>query len=90
MIWRCSLIWVLRTCSEIDRDQVVDQLTSQDPLQGIGGPTIRARSKRMEEALQGLIMEMHDKVTVIEDSKTNSLITVTYLSMQDQDIYHEA
>ena len=50
----------------------------------------RARSKRMREALQGLIMEMHDKEAVIEESKMNSPRTVTYLYVQDQDPYHEA
>ena len=73
-----------------DEDQVAHQLISQDPLQGIGGPMTRARSKRMKEALQGLIIEMHDKKAVIEESKTNSSRIVTYLYVQDQDPYHEA
>lgn len=63
-----------------DEGQVAVQLTSQDPLQGIGGPMTRARSKRMKEAsLQGLLMGMHDTEAVVEDSRTNSPRTVTYL-----------
>ena len=38
----------------------------RDLLQGLGGPMTRARSKRMKEALQGLIMEMQSKEAVLD------------------------
>ena len=41
---------------------------SCDPLQGIGGPMTRAKTKRMEQALQGLIMEMQAKEVVQNES----------------------
>ncbi|XP_010266741.1 PREDICTED: uncharacterized protein LOC104604176 [Nelumbo nucifera] len=62
---------------------------SQDPLQGIGCPMTRARKKMMKEALQGLIMEVHDKETVLEYSKTVLEVSkaspriITYLYLQD-------
>ena len=31
-----------------------------DPLQGIGGPMTRSKTKRMKEALHGLILEVHN------------------------------
>ena len=31
-----------------------------DPLQGIGEPMIRSKTKRMKEALHGLSLEVHD------------------------------
>jgi len=61
---------------------------SQDPLQGIGGPMTRAKTKRMKEALQGLIMEMYDKEALLEDSKAvledskYAPRTITYLYVQ--------
>lgn len=42
----------------------------QDLLQGIGGPTTRSRTKRMKEALQGLIMDVNDNETALERSKS--------------------
>ncbi|XP_044463506.1 uncharacterized protein LOC123194381 [Mangifera indica] len=69
-----------------DEDQGVDQgqqnKYSQDPLQGIGGPMTRARTNKMKEVLQGLIMEMHDKEVVLEVSNATPRI-ITYLYVQD-------
>ena len=45
----------------IDGDQLEQTPISNyscDPLQGIGGPMTRANTKRMKQALQGLIMEI--------------------------------
>ena len=39
---------------------------SRGLLQGIGCPMMRARSKRMKEALQGLIMEMQSKEAILD------------------------
>ena len=41
---------------------------SYDPLQGIGGAMTRAKTKCMEQALQGLIMEMQAKEAVQNES----------------------
>lgn len=66
-------------------DQVDAPKFSQDPLHGIDGPMTRAKTKRMKEALQGLIMEVQYKETVLEDSRTKfedskaSPMMVTYL-----------
>ena len=41
----------------VDQADLVDETKySQDPLQGIGGPMTRVRTKRMKDALQGLIL----------------------------------
>lgn len=40
-----------------------------DPLQGIGGLMTRARTKRIKEALQGLIMEVRDNEFALEGAK---------------------
>ena len=47
---------------------------SKDPLQGIGGLMTRAKTKRMKQALQGLIREIKLEAT----SKW-----VTFLQLQD-------
>ena len=39
-------------------DQAVEIRYSQDHLHGIGGPINWARTKRMKEALQGLILQV--------------------------------
>ena len=42
-------------------DQVCETKYSQDPLHGIGGPMTQARTTRLKEALQGLILQVQDK-----------------------------
>ena len=72
-------------------DQVDVPKYSKDPLQGIDGPMTRAKTKRMKEALQGLITEVQYKEVVLEDSKTKfedfkaSPRMVYYLFMQGVD-----
>ena len=60
-----------------NRDRGVDQVDhvdetkySQDPSHWIGGPMTRARTKIMKDALQGLILQVQDKETALEDSMT--------------------
>ena len=66
-------------------NQVDETKCSQDLLHGIGGPMTRARTKGMKDTLQGLILQVQDKETVLEDSRTKfegsiaSLSMVTYL-----------
>ena len=54
---------------------------SKDPLQGIGGLMIRAKTKHMKQALQGLVMEMKAK----EDQARLDLMPkwVTFLQLID-------
>ena len=59
-------------------------------MQGVSSPITRARIKRIKEALQGLIMEMHENKVVLQDSniilkvcKTTPRI-ITYLYVQDE------
>lgn len=58
-------------------------------LQRIDGPMTRVRIKRLTEALQSLITEVHDKEIALEDSKTilgifeASSRMITYLYVQD-------
>ena len=67
---------------------VQDSITkySQDPLQGIGGPMTRARTKRMKEALHGLIIEIQEKETVFKGAKALPRL-ITYLHVQDHGSY---
>ena len=76
-----------------DRDHNANQRNYkyfQDPLQGVSSPITRARIKRIKEALQGLIMEMHDNKVVLQDSKVISEVykttprIITYLYVQDE------
>ena len=60
-----------------NRDQGVDQANqvdetkySQDLFHGIEGLMTQARTKRMKDALQGLILQVQDKDIALEDSKT--------------------
>ena len=63
----------------------------QNSLQGIGGPMTKAKTKRMKETLQGLIMEVHDKEVIIEGSKAvlevfkTSPKIFTYLYVQKEE-----
>ena len=43
---------------------------SQDPLEGFGGPMTRARTRRMKQALQGLIMEVQAKEPAVDGLET--------------------
>ena len=49
-----------------------------------------ARTKRIKEVLQGLIIEMHDNEAVLQDSKVipevykTTLRIITYLYVQDE------
>ena len=61
-----------------DRD-VTSQL--KDPLQGIGGPMTRAKTKRMKQALQGLIMEIKGKEDHLGLEATPKW--VTFLQLED-------
>ena len=73
-------------------DQVDETKYSHNPFHGIGGPMTRARTKRMKEALQGLILQVQDKETAMEDSKTKfegfiaSRSMVTYLVAEGTDL----
>ena len=73
----CLTIICLNQINHDNRDRGVDQPDkvdetrySQDPLHGIGGPMTRARTKRMKNALQGLILQVQDKEAALENSKT--------------------
>ena len=85
------LIYTKSTNGDRGADQVDVPKYSQDPLQGIGGPMTKAKTKMMKEALQGLIMEVQYKEVVLEDSKTKfedfkaSPRMVYYLFMQGVD-----
>ena len=49
---------------EVDgRDDVMGKrhVDKQDPLQGIGGPMTRARTRRVKEALNGLITQIQEE-----------------------------
>jgi len=37
------------------------EVQSAHPLHGIGGPTTRSKTKRMKQALQGLILKIKEK-----------------------------
>ena len=66
-------------------NQVDETKCSQDLLHGIEGPMTLARTKGMKDTLQGLILQVQDKETVLEDSRTKfegsiaSQSMVTYL-----------
>ena len=53
----------------------------KDPLAEIGGPMTRARSKRMKEALQSLVLESQAKEQLI--GPTSNPKWVTYLQLGD-------
>ena len=55
---------------------------SQDPLQGIGGPMTRARTRQMKEALQGLIMEVLERESVLKGFNALPRL-ITYLKVED-------
>ena len=65
--------------------QVDETKYSQDLLHGIGGPMTRAKTKRMKDVVQGLILQVQDKEATLEDSMTKfegfipSRSMVTYL-----------
>ena len=66
-------------------DQADKTKYSQDHLHGIGGPMIQARTKRMKEVLQDLILQVQDKEVALEHFRTKfegfkaSQSMVTYL-----------
>ena len=47
-------------------DQVNETKYSQDSLYEIGGPMTRARTKRMKDTLQDLILQVQDKEIALE------------------------
>ena len=70
---------------ENDGDQLEQTPISNyscDPLQGIGGPMTRGKTKRMEQALQGLIMEMQAKEAVQNESDALPRL-ITFLHCAD-------
>ena len=66
-------------------DQVDETKYLQDPFHGIRGPMTWVRTKRMKDALQGLILQVQDKEAALEDSRIKfegsiaSQSMVTYL-----------
>ena len=62
-------------------DQLDETKYSQDPLHGIGGPMTRARTKRMNDALRGLILQVQDKDAALEDSWTKFVGSIASRSM---------
>ena len=72
-------------------DQVDETKYSQDPLHGIRGPMTHVRTKRIKDALQGLILQVQEKETVLEYSMTKfegSIVSrsmITYLVMEGID-----
>ena len=68
-----------------DRDQeasnIQELVKANDPLQGIGAPMTRSRTKQMKEALQGLIMELQEQEMGQHNSNTSpKLINILYQS----------
>ena len=67
-----------------DRDQVATSYIPKDPFQGIGGPMTRARTKKMKEALQGLVIEVKDKEANREDPMATTKV-INYFCVQEQE-----
>ena len=51
-------------------------ILSNDPLQGIGGPMTRSKTKRLKQALQGLILKIKEKEDQCELRATPYWVTL--------------
>ena len=67
-----------------DGDQIAHCRTPKDPLQEMGGPMTRARTKKMKEALQGLVLEVKDKEANREDLMDTTKV-INYFYVQEQE-----
>ena len=56
------------------------RLAHDDPLKGMKGPMTRSKTKKMQEALNQLIREIHDSVEI---KKSNKLTCVTVLLVDE-------
>ena len=53
---------------------------SNDPLHGIGGPMTRSKTKRMKQALQGLILKIKEKEDQCELRATPNWVTLLQIN----------
>ena len=72
---------VHKECKTIDRDPTS---IPKDSLHGIGGPMTRAKTKKMQQALQGLIMELKEKED--QDGLEAAPKWVTFLQLNGNDL----
>ena len=57
------------------------RLAQDDPLEGMKGPMTRSKTKKMQEALNQLIREVHDNIKMFKLTKSNESTCVTVLQV---------
>ena len=73
----------IATAKETEVNQTLKgQIVQDNPLVGMKGPMTRSKTKKMQEALNQLIWEVHDNIKLIESKKSNESTSVTVLQVE--------
>ena len=65
--------------SQVGVTSLQDKAKEEEALKGIGGPMTRSKTKKMKQALEGLIMELKEKEEQCTMEATTKWITFLQL-----------